>query len=199
MPRPSNTAERRAQIVQALLQVMAEKGYEGASVADIGHAAGLAPGLVHYHFHDKLEILVALGEELLRRVDARYQARLALAKDDWERLFAFTDAHVALGRDADPKAVACWVMLGGEALRQPEVRKLYERAMRSRMAQLEQLLLPLLAAAGREACAASEIAAALLSAIEGAYHLAVVARVAPRGFAAPMLREVASGLLGEAS
>src|SRR5688500_13215478 len=117
MPRPSNTAERRAQIVQAMLEVMAKSGYDGASIASIAEAAGLAPGLVHYHFQDKLEILLALGEELVSRVKKRYLRRRSAARDDWERLFAFIDAHVALGRDSDPDAAAAWVVFGAEALR----------------------------------------------------------------------------------
>lgn len=195
MARPSNHVERRAQIVQALLEVMATSGYDGATVSSIAEAAGLAPGLVHYHFENKQEILLALGEELVRRVRARSAARASSAKDDWERLFAFTDAHVALGRDADPYAAAAWVVLGAEALRQPEVRRLYQRATRDNLAELEGLLRPLLASEGCAPSQAPDIAATLLSTIEGAYQLGVVARAAPRGFAAPMLRELALGLV----
>ena len=39
---------------------MADRGYERASVTAIAKAAGLTPGLVHYHFHNKKEILLAL-------------------------------------------------------------------------------------------------------------------------------------------
>ena len=41
MPRPSNTDQRRAQIIQALLEVMSERGYDGASMQDIEEATGL--------------------------------------------------------------------------------------------------------------------------------------------------------------
>ena len=41
MPRPSNTAERRAQITGALVKVMARRGYDGATIADIAKAARL--------------------------------------------------------------------------------------------------------------------------------------------------------------
>ena len=56
MARPSNTEERRQQIVEGLLRVMAERGYERASIAEIAKAAGLSPGLVHYHFTEKQEL-----------------------------------------------------------------------------------------------------------------------------------------------
>jgi len=53
MARPSNTDERRGQIVAALQAVMARAGYAGATIAAIARQAELAPGLVHYHFKDK--------------------------------------------------------------------------------------------------------------------------------------------------
>ena len=50
MARPRNTEERRRQIVDGLRLVMAENGYDGASVQAVAKAAGLTAGLVHYHF-----------------------------------------------------------------------------------------------------------------------------------------------------
>ena len=58
MPRPSNTDARREQIVLGLQRVMAERGYEKATVSAIAQAAGLTPGLVHYHFKNKQEMLL---------------------------------------------------------------------------------------------------------------------------------------------
>ena len=72
MPRPTNTSDRRAQIIDALIAVMATQGYDGASIGDIARHAGLAPGLVHYHFDSKLEILV----EAVRTIAARHEAAL---------------------------------------------------------------------------------------------------------------------------
>ena len=66
MARQSNTDERRAQIATALVDVMARRGYDGASVADIARAAGLTAGLVHYHFETKHAILI----EALDRLEA---------------------------------------------------------------------------------------------------------------------------------
>jgi len=67
MARPSNTDERRLQIMGALVKVMAKRGYDGASVADIARAARLTPGLVHYHFKNKQEILLAALRDLVAR------------------------------------------------------------------------------------------------------------------------------------
>src|SRR5262245_63852488 len=110
MTRPSNTAVRRGQIVDALVHVMARQGYAGASVADVAGRAGLAPGLVHYHFKSKLEILVeavrALGAAHARVLDAALAA--VDADDAPAQLVAFVDVHLGLGAHADPDALACW-------------------------------------------------------------------------------------------
>jgi TetR/AcrR family transcriptional repressor of bet genes len=71
MARPSNTEERRQQIVEGLLRVMAKRGYERASIAEIAKEAGLSSGLVHYHFKDKQEILLTAVEQLAARVRTR--------------------------------------------------------------------------------------------------------------------------------
>lgn len=196
MARPKNTDARRAQITAGLLEVLAAHGYEGATVAAIARAAGLAPGLVHYHFATKEEILVALVEELAGRLDARAKAALATTGDDPRgRLLAYVDAHVALGEGADAQAVAAWVAIGAEATRRPEVRRLYQAAVKRRLTTLEALLRDCLRAEGQSARPAEAWAAAVASAIEGAYLLAAAAPgTLPRGFAAPALRRLIGGL-----
>src|SRR5690349_21451378 len=130
MPRPSNTAERRVQIARALLHVMAKTGYAGASVADVAKVAKIAPGLVHYHFKNKLEILLVAIDELACDYEARLDRRLDEARgrpDD--ELRAFIEAHLRLGKDADPEALACWIDISGEALREPRVRKAFAKIL----------------------------------------------------------------------
>lgn len=204
MPRASR-AERRAQIVNALHGLLPELGYDGASVARIAREAGLTPGLVHYHFSTKEEILLALVERLTAGLEARLDARLgALApmppspKLAWARLDAWIDAHLALGADADPATVACWVAIGGEALRKAEVRAAYEQAVAADLARGASLVGEVLEATwGADATApARTVATGLLAAIEGSYRLASAAPgVVDPGFAAPSVRAMARGLL----
>src|SRR6187549_2862602 len=102
MARPSNTEERRLQITGALVKVMAKRGYDGASVADIARAARLTPGLVHYHFKSKQEILLAALDDLVARHREGLEQRIAEAQGDAEReLDAFIDFHLGRGADAD--------------------------------------------------------------------------------------------------
>lgn len=197
MPRPSNTAERRAQIIEGLLNVIAADGYEGATIASIAKAAGLGSGLVHYHFTTKQAILLALIERIGELIDARYARRLATAGDDpVARLRAYLDAHLALGDDAEPRAVAAWVVVGSEALRQPTVGDAYRGVVAARLTTLEGLAADVLRARAGHARGAKEAAAGIMAAIEGAYQLAAAAPNAmPRGRGARVVERMALGLL----
>jgi TetR/AcrR family transcriptional repressor of bet genes len=195
MARPSNTEERRQQIVEGLLRVMAERGYERASVAEIAKAAGLSPGLVHYHFEGKQEILLTAVEQLAARARARVKARLERAKGEARtQVDAFLDAYLATGEDADPSAVAAWVTISAEAIQQPEVRAAYEKVVRADLGHLEELVG---AVTGRRRARA--IAAGLFAAVQGYYVLSAAAPgLIPSGSAAATVKRMAAGLLDTA-
>ena len=177
------------------MRAMAERGYEKASIQAIAAAAGLTAGLVHYHFGSKQEVLLALVDRLGALLRSRFEQRLAEAESPWARLDAFIDAHLALDSTSDTDAVACWVTIGAEALRQPEVAAAYRVAVKTQLEQLEGLVRDVLVGEGRSRSAAQRIAAGLLSAIQGAYQLGVVAQATPPGYAAETTRLMARGLI----
>lgn len=197
MARPSNTQERRKQIASALARVMAREGYDGASIALVAREAGLAPGLVHYHFERKQDILLDLLEGLVTEHAARVLARVEDAGEDpGARLDAFIDAHLATGRGADPAALACWVAITAEALRQPAVAARFEAGVQVLLDTLEQLVAACARARGLRAFDARAAAVGIFAAIQGYYVMAAVARpLVPRGTAAAATRRMAEGLL----
>ncbi|MDX2021414.1 MAG: TetR family transcriptional regulator, partial [Deltaproteobacteria bacterium] len=182
-----------------LQSVMAARGYSGATISEIARAAGMRPGLIHYHFEDKRAILLALVARMAEIVEARYQARLAAAANDADgKLFAFVDAHVALGPDADTDAVAAWVAIGAEAIHQPEVQTIYAKVIADRITRLKKLFSDCLRVRDRSARGAGEMAAALTCAIEGTFQIASAAPGAlPTGSAARALKAMAIGLLAD--
>jgi TetR/AcrR family transcriptional repressor of bet genes len=183
--RTSNTEARRAEITGALLAVIARHGYEKATIQAIAAQAGLAPGLIHYHFKNKQEILVSLVGAMAEAAHARYLAVLGDQVEPLPRLRAYLNARLGLGEGAAPDIVAAWVMIGAEAVRQPEVRAVYRRMVADELALLTTLLTDCLHARGREARVASTLAAGLAAMIEGAYQLSsAAADVMPRGYAA---------------
>ncbi len=140
MGRPSNKAERRAEIVLALMQVMAIKGYEGASIQAIAKQAGLASGLIHYHFKTKQDILLESVTQLSNLLKERYLLLSESAQTEEDRLKAFINARLSKGEGESQQAVIAWVMIGSEAVRQPQVKAVYLEALKEQKAILEKLL-----------------------------------------------------------
>ena len=187
MSKRPNTEQRRSEIVNALLSVIAEHGYARATIQLIAQRAGLAPGLIHYHFKTKAEILLELVKTLVELSARRYAAFSAAAKTPEERLIAYINARLAQGVGADPAAVAAWVMIGAEAVRQPDVREIYQQAIGAEFALLKELLTDYLLSRGQPADKVEQVAAGLLALMEGAFQLASAApALMPSGYAASM-------------
>lgn len=185
MARTSNSASRRTEIVQALQAVMARVGYEKATIQAIAAEAGLAPGLLHYHFKNKQEILVSLVATLAGYAEQRFAQLAAGATDPGQRLRGYLDARLALGQGAAPDIVVAWVMVATEAVRQPEVKEAFQRAVVAELDLLTGLLADCMRQHGRPEAPARALAAGLLALIEGSYQLACAAgEVMPGGYAA---------------
>lgn len=199
MPRPSNTALRRAEITRALEKVMAEQGYSGATIAEVAREAGLRQGLVHYHFESKQAILLALIEQIAETLEQRYLHRVQQVRGEpVAELVAFLQAHLALGDDAEPSLVGAWVTIGAEAIARPQVRRAYTRQLRRRVAELARLCRRALAERCGSTRGAKDMATALACAIEGMYLASVAAPgIVTRGSAARSVTHLALGLLGE--
>ena len=209
MPRPSNTSDRRAQIIDALIAVMATQGYDGASIGDIARHAGLAPGLVHYHFSSKLEILVEAVRTIAARHEAALDARSAggsvreragdsvRERDPVRELVAFIDVHLGLGAHAAPDLLACWVLVVAEALREKRVRTEVERVLASLRARVVDILERGNAAKVFACADVPAAAAALIAIVQGYFAVAATARdVIPSGSAARSTIRMMEGLVG---
>lgn len=64
---------RRARILEAALPLFRERGFHGATIDDIGAAAGITGPALYYHFRDKQALLAAafahLGDQMFDRMD----------------------------------------------------------------------------------------------------------------------------------
>src|SRR4051812_16033717 len=118
MARKPNTEQRRGEIVAALLTTMAQHGYEKATIQLIARQAGLAPGLLRYHFKTKADILLALVKALADQAQTRFATLAEAAATPQQRLAAYIQARLGMGEGANSAAVAAWVVIGAEAVRQ---------------------------------------------------------------------------------
>lgn len=170
---------------------MAERGYERASISDVAKEAGLKSGLVHYHYPSKLEILLDLVERLAKNHGRRLDEAVdAAGPDPIDALDAVIDGCLAIDR-ANPDALAVWTALGGETLKEPEVQKRFEAAMRT----LRDRLRDILRRAGVKKT--ETVAAAIVAAIQGYLVLGVTTDLVPSNTAAPCVKKMARGLLTE--
>ena len=88
---------RRAQIVTAAIEVIAEIGYAKASFSQIAKHAGLSStGMISYHFAGKDDLLTACVAEIEQVTDAFMQSRIAAADGYVAVLRAYVEANVAL-------------------------------------------------------------------------------------------------------
>lgn len=182
MARPSNTDVRRKQIIDALRAEMSEVGFARASTRSIAERAGLAPGLVHYHFQDKEEILLALVEQMISDAEARFAKLSVEATTPVERLRAFVESRVGFGSERDDESVKLWVNLIADAAGSANVRQ----RLAAWLATEHKRLTSWMREAGSDA--ASAHAAFLHAAIFGAFSLhAVGVTGVPKGYAAPKI------------
>jgi TetR/AcrR family transcriptional repressor of bet genes len=185
MARPSNTAQRKEEIVLALLKVMSEKGYEKASIQMIGKAAGLTPGLIHYHFKTKQDILLALVDWISQAAINRLNTLNEGLTEPWDKLAAFINARLATGEDAMPEIVSAWVVIAGESVRQPEIKVLYQNLIDQQLKELKKLIADVWEGKTARNKEVINLAAIVLAAMEGAFQLSATANeVMPKNYAA---------------
>lgn len=83
-------AGRRAQIVAAAIETIAEAGYANASFARIARRAGLSStGLISYHFAGKSELMAQVAQEVYGELGQHMAARLAGAQGSAAALEAY--------------------------------------------------------------------------------------------------------------
>jgi TetR/AcrR family transcriptional regulator, transcriptional repressor of bet genes len=71
MPKVVDHAKRRDEIAQVACQVVANHGFEQATVARIARAAGYTTGMVAHYYESKQEIILAALRLILLRIEQR--------------------------------------------------------------------------------------------------------------------------------
>ena len=182
MGRPSNREQRRAEILTAFARVLAESGYAGATISAVAAEAGYAPGLIHHHFENKEELLVALLQSLI----AGFRGRVRLYEGNEGPLFAYADGALRLDERADVTSARCWVGVLSEAIRHPALFARVRRILDAEIGAIQE----------RSGARLSESqAGAILAFIIGSLVLGAFAPRKTAGFAAPGLRQLIHAML----
>jgi len=87
-------AMRRRAIVDAAIEIFAERGFHSARVSDIASAAGVADGTIYLYFRSKDDILITIFEEKMAEMIRWMQDALAPCNHWEERLRVFSTKHL---------------------------------------------------------------------------------------------------------
>ena len=79
MGRKSIAHKRREQILWALYDCLSEKGHEKVTINTIAAQAKLSPGIIHYYFKNKDEIVSMLAEAIIEKYGDIFDLRLSEA------------------------------------------------------------------------------------------------------------------------
>ena len=130
---------RRAQIVAAAIDTIAELGYGQASLARIAETAGTSKGVIIYHFGGKDELIRELIAELVAGGVAYMEPRIEAAPAGPGKLRAYIESNLAFMRENRNHMVAI-VEIALNA-RAADGSRLYDFSVQDAgVAALEQLL-----------------------------------------------------------
>lgn len=115
---------RRAAILDAAAQLIAERGYHAVRVADIAKVVGTSTGSVHYYFPGKNDVLTAALSHAMDRAFARQSGELRRIDDAHQRLLKLIDMQLPrVGAVRDEWSV--WMQFWAEATIRPELRPMH--------------------------------------------------------------------------
>jgi len=78
-PRTRTRDLRRAQVIEATIQCLAEQGFSRTKVTDVAARAGISHGLVLFHFQSKENLLAETLDYLSEEYRQNWQAALSVA------------------------------------------------------------------------------------------------------------------------
>lgn len=126
MARPSVTAERREEILDAFAHCVARDGVEGASLQQVADAAGLARALLRHHIGNREDMILALAERYCRQSLEEMDALIVLLpkKKRLEKLIAalFTTTYASSNQELQVAAA-----LINAAASRPALKKMLRR------------------------------------------------------------------------
>ena len=175
--RPPAPTGRRAELLAAAVEVVADSGLRGLTHRAVDARAGLPEGTCSAYLRTRVALLVALAAEVGRALEDGVEALADGAGDPAAVSAAVTELTVGWVRE--PSLVRAQAELSLEAARQPDLMAVFERWRRSLLATVEQLAVR----AGRPS--AGEDAVVLVAAVEG---LLVTAVRLPTDQREPLLR-----------
>lgn len=93
--RKARQADKRQRIVEAAVNVFADKGFFGARIADVAEVAGVADGTIYLYFKSKDDLMISVFREKMTEILQRFSI-LREIHDPQEKLKRYVLEHLAL-------------------------------------------------------------------------------------------------------
>jgi AcrR family transcriptional regulator len=93
------TNARRAQIVEAAIDTVAEVGYANASLSSIAVRLGISKGVISYHFAGKDDLIAEIVSQVLQHARAYMQPRIEAQTTGPKMLRAYIESNLEFIRD----------------------------------------------------------------------------------------------------
>jgi AcrR family transcriptional regulator len=90
---------RRAQIVEAAIETVAEVGYANASLSRIAVRLGISKGVISYHFAGKDDLIAEIVSQVLQRARAYVEPRIEAQTTGTGMLRAYIESSLEFMRD----------------------------------------------------------------------------------------------------
>ncbi len=92
-PSAQTRQDKRDRIIDAAVQVFADKGYRSARISDIARGAGVADGTIYLYFRNKEDLLLTIFEEKMEKLLDDLGDALSGLQDPLDRMRAYARFH----------------------------------------------------------------------------------------------------------
>ncbi|MCP3903747.1 MAG: TetR/AcrR family transcriptional regulator [Planctomycetes bacterium] len=128
-------SDRREQLLNVAAKLFAERGYRGATTADLAAAAGVTEPIIYRHFENKLDLFVTLIDVTGREALAACRKSLTTAVEPGDRLHALLEGHPAMA--ARPRGTYRVIL---HALAEPAEQRAITAALRRHLSSLQRFV-----------------------------------------------------------
>ena len=127
MPKIGMPEVRRPQLIRATIKVIGQMGMSHASVAVIGRAAGVSPGIISHYFGGKDGLLEATMRFILKDLSNITRTTLGeVSKEDpLGRVLAIVGSNFS-GGQVNPNITSTWLAFWSRAMHDPALYRLQQ-------------------------------------------------------------------------
>jgi len=126
MPKIVDHDQRRAELIDAVIQLIAEQGIDSLTIRAVARTAGVSTGVVSHYFANKHEMMMLTYEVASKRVSDRVRARL---KKDPADLLGCLEALLPLDRER-LTYWRVWCAFWGASIGDPQLAEAHAKGVR---------------------------------------------------------------------